>query len=234
MDLEAIAYRLSSSRIARKSLLEVVRDSCPDVLPDGVGGLIGRGGQGEAYALGPDKVLKVGLAKTQSDAEGIMEKLDRLGSNDGGVFVSVFEHGLLCDVEAEGFRADSGTAYFYVMERLTPMDKDDARRASKILTELADIHATKGQDVAQLRKKFHFVKNRELKQDAKAQNQADGTDEWNESNIDGGITAMAIELFDKMIASGMKHVDMNSNNVMKALDGSLRLIDMESTYFLAS
>lgn len=225
MNLEAIALRISSVRTARRSLLDAVRDNCSESLPNDVGGLIGRGGQGEAYALGPDRVLKIGLAKDSSAAESLMDKLDRMESDANDVVVSVFDHGVLCDV-------DGGVAYFYVMERLNPLDDDSARRASKILTELVDLHASSKGDLEQLRKKFLFVKTRELKQEAKLQNKAEDTDEWDETNVDGGITMGAIDLFDRMTKAGMRHVDMNSSNIMKTSGGSLKLIDVESMKFV--
>lgn len=77
------------------------------------------------------------------------------------------------------------------------------------------------------------MKGRELKQEAKFQNQAEGTDTWDETNVDGGITFKAMDLFKRMTDSGFKHVDMNSNNIMKNVDGSLKLIDVESTAFLS-
>lgn len=55
-----------------------------------------------------------------------------------------------------------------------------------------------------------------------------GTDEWDETNIDGGLTRKAVALFDRMTAAGMSHVDMNATNVTRDRDGDLRLIDMES------
>lgn len=234
MDLHRIASRIGQVRVSKVSLLDSVRESCPDKIPYDVGGLLGRGGQGEAYEVGDDKVLKVGIAKSQGDAERVVGKLKAIQSLDDSVFVSVFDFGVLCPVEAEGFRTDSGFAYFYLMERLTPLSKDDARRASKVLTELSDIHSShSGSELSQAMKKFRFVKGRELKQEAKLQNRADGTDDWDETNVDGGITIKAMDLFERMTSAGFKHVDMNSNNIMSARDGSLKLIDVESTAFLS-
>lgn len=232
MGLGLMALRVSGLRAARSGLLDLVLDSCPSLLPGDVGPPLGRGGQGEAYALGEDRVLKIGIARDEGHAKSILEKLDRVKNEEHDVFASVYETGLLCEVEAEGFRTDSGTAYYYVMERLEPLPPDDAKRASKIMTELADMASSGGgSSHEQQRKKFLFVKNRELKQEAKLQNKADGTDEWNESNIDRGVTSKAIDLFDRMTAAGVKHVDMNSSNIMMGSDGRFKLIDLESTRF---
>lgn len=145
-----MASRVARIRVSRDSLLESVRKSCPDMITYDVGGLLGRGGQGEAYEVGDDKVLKIGIAKSQDDAERVIGKLKSIQSLDGDVFVSVFDFGTLCPVETEGFRANSGFAYFYLMERLIPLNKDDARRASKILTDLADLHSShSGNDLLQ-------------------------------------------------------------------------------------
>lgn len=228
MNLAAVARHVA--RLSRPgSLLDAVLEACPDSLPSGIGAPIGKGGQGETYELG-DRVLKIALARSAAEAGSTLSKLEKIRQRGEGVVAAIFESGVLCDVSGiEGLRTDSGTAYYYVMERLEPLSKDDARRASEILSSLAEMHSSaKGHELEQQRKKFLFVRSRELKLEAKLQNKAEGTDEWDETNIDGGLTQKAIALFDRMTAAGMTHVDMNASNVMRAPDGGLRLIDVES------
>lgn len=237
MILRHIAARVAGVRtVSLERLLDKIKDVCPDKVPDDIGQFIGRGGQGEAYeAVGDDAVVKVGIAKDDAAAASLLSKVEKLSEMNQDVFPKILDWGLLCDVEMEGFRSSSGPAYFYVMEKLNPLPKDDAKRASRIMTDMADIHsANSGPKLEAEKKKYLFTRTKELKRDARLQNEADGTEEWDETNVDGGVTRKALDLFERMQRAGLIHRDMNASNIMTDADGNLKLIDMESTAFFKS
>lgn len=188
-----------------------------------IGKFLGAGAYGEAYEVdGGDKVLKISVAKSEAEAEALLSKLDKIGQLNSEVFPKLFDSGILCDVQIPGSKwmVNEGTAYFYVMEKLVPLTKSEAKIVSRTVNDLETIERLPAAQQAQERKKYMFSKARQYKRDGDIE-EGDG------NPLEGGA-----ELFDKLRASGMSHSDMHSQNIMKNAQGQYKLIDLESAKFL--
>lgn len=202
MNLLGIALRLTLS-----SILEKVDEACGDLVPDGVGQMLGRGLHGEVYELpSDDGVIKVGIAKDAAEAQAIVDRITATQSKNKGALADMKEAGVLCDVDTKDKRwvHGQGTAFYYVMEKLEPLPADEAKVAIRTLVDLVELKEDP--------KKYMFSRKRVLKRDGD----------------DPEVADRALDLFQRMKASGISHRDLNAGNIARAADGSYKLIDLES------
>jgi serine/threonine protein kinase len=225
MDFSRIAYRVANvhKRVSLESILETVQKNCPSKLREDIGKLIGTGYYGEAYEVdGGDKVLKVAIGKSDSEAKSFLDKLRDIQSLDSGVFCEVYDFGLLCDVSLPDskYMVKEGTAYFYIMEKLVPIPPNEVKIASRTVNDLEDL--ARKPNYEQERKKYMFSKAREYKRDGDIE--------------DGGVDHLkkGADLFDRMRKAGVGHRDMHTKNILQNADGEYKLIDLESAKILTA
>lgn len=223
MDLVRIARRLASAhrRVSLETILDEVRQNCPAGIAEGVGKFLGAGYYGEAYEVnGGDRVLKVSVAKDEAAANATLDKIRAIDALGSDAFVKVWDYGILCDVDLPGSRymVKSGTAYFYVMERLFPLSADEKKVATRTLADLEEMSKLPGYE--RERKKYMFAKGRLYRRDGDME--------------EGGPDPLskAADLFDRMRAAGAGHRDMHRENIMQNADGQYKMIDLEQAKLL--
>ena len=218
MNLLLIAKLVASrKRTALSDIMEAVRENCPMELKADIGRFIDSGYYGEAYEVdGGDKVLKVGVAKTEEEAETLLSKLDSLSALGSDVFVQVLDHGILCDVDLpkSKYMVKSGVAYYYVMEKLFPIPPGEVKIVSRTVNDLEDM--ARRTDYEKIRKKYLWSKSREDRRDGDIE----------EEGPDPLIKAA--DLWSRMMEAGVTHRDMHTKNIMQDADGHYKLIDLES------
>ena len=199
------------------TILAHVRSECPEMLSPDVGQLLGSGHFGEVYVLGDDRVLKLGIAKSDDVVNALFKRLDSVTSD---ALVRVYDFGRLCHVKLPSTTkhiVKDGIAYFYVMERLFWLPKVDSRIAARTVNDLEELSKRPDYDAA--RKKYVFSMTRRYRQDG---------------DIDGDVdpVAKAVDLFDKLRSSNVFHSDMHAQNIMQDRDGRYKFIDVESARIL--
>ena len=206
-----------ATRIIINTILEEIRDSCPSQLHENIGKLIGSGYYGEVYEI-DDKVLKIGIAKTKSDADIMISKLQRLQSLNSILFAQIFDYGILCDIDLPNskYMIKSGVAYFYLMEHLIPISSNDIKIISRTLNDLEDL--SRKPNYEQLKKKYLWSKSRQYKRDGGIE------------DVDPLIKAAS--LWDNMISSNLSHRDMHQKNIMQNENGDYKFVDLESMNFV--
>ena len=224
MDLVKIARRVASShkRVSLDTILDAVQKTCPaDLRPD-IGKFVGSGMFGETYEVdGGDKVLKVAVAKTEAEASAHLDNIRSLADVDTDVFVGVHDYGILCDVEVPKttkYVNKAGVAYFYVMDKLIPVPKDEAKIAARTMDDLAQMEKAGSDDA----KRKQYLRSRTK------QHLRDGDFEEGGSNP----VAKAMDLYGRMKAAGVGHKDMHGDNIMQDADGRYKLIDLEAARLL--
>jgi hypothetical protein len=112
--LHRIATRVARRRVSLETILDEVKKNCPTEIVQDIGKFLGKGGYGEAYEVdGGDKVLKIGVAETDAKAEELFQKQEKIKALDSDVFVTVYDFGILCEVDMpqSKYMIKSGTAY---------------------------------------------------------------------------------------------------------------------------
>ena len=143
---------------------------------------------------------------------------------DSDVFVKAYDYGILCDIElpeTTKYRNKSGVAYFYIMDRLKPLQGDEAKIAARTMEDLGQMaksgmqHEREGKRkrYLQFKTKYH-LKEGDFEEDGP------------------NPVAKAFDLFDRMIAAGVRHEDIHGDNIMQDTDGQYKLIDLEAAKLL--
>lgn len=188
------------------------------------GSFIGAGTMGEAWAC-QGGVMKVQLAADKSSMQrksASMEKLLKLGPDSPYARVSDFGVvGLISDPMVP-FRRTSGFAYYYVMEKLLPLSPQTAKEASRVLKSLSKIIGDE-----KMIERFIRTEKKRLAYEAHVENKSQRTDKWTAENIDGGDLGRALDLFERMVASGTLHGDYNPQNIMQDSSGRMKFIDLD-------
>jgi hypothetical protein len=227
VDLVKIARRVASShkRVSLDTILDAVQKTCPaDLRPD-IGKFVGSGMFGETYEVdGGDKVLKVAVARNEAEANSHLDNIRALADLNADVFVGVHDYGILCDVEVPKttkYVNKAGVAYFYVMDKLVPVPKDEAKIAARTMDDLAQMEkAGMEHERAGKKKRYLTFKTKyHLKE---------GDFEEGGSNP----VAKAFDLYDRMKAAGVGHKDIHGDNIMQDADGNYKLIDLEAARLL--
>lgn len=204
-------------RVSLETILKEIKQTCPAELHEDIGKFIGSGLYGETYEVdGGAKILKVSIAKTEEAAEQFLDKLKAIQSMDSSVFAEVFDFGILCPIqvpETSKYMVKTGTAYFYVMERLKPINPSEAKIAVRTIHDLREMNVAD-------RKKYFFVKAREYKREGDIE--------------EGGPNPLqkGADLFNRMEAAKVSHRDIHPGNIMQNQDGVYKLVDLESAQLL--
>ena len=226
MDLVRIAHRIihsSSRKISLETILNEIHDNCPSKIKDNVGKFLGAGHYGEAYEIdGGDRVLKISIAKSEIEADKILDKVRSIDNLNSDAFVKVYDYGILCDVDVpnDRYMVKSGIAYFYIMERLLPLSTDEKKVAARTLSDLSDM--TKLPNYEQNLKKYLFSKGRQYKRDGDIE----------EGKPDS--LSQAVDLFNRMRSAGAGHRDAHGQNIMQNTDGQYKMIDLEQAELLTT
>jgi len=222
VNLIRIARAVSSSRrTSVETILDEVQKNCPAGVRADVGKFLGAGYYGEAYEVdGGDRVLKISIAKNEAEAKSILDRVRAIDSLGSDAFVKVYDYGILCDINLPGSRymTKSGTAYFYIMEKLLPLSSDEKKIAVRTLMDLDDMSVKP--DYSRERKKYMFSKGRQYRRDG----------DIGETGSDPLLKSA--DLFDRMRASGAGHRDKHGDNIMQSLDGQYKMIDLEQAKLL--
>ena len=228
MNLRKIATRVANShkRVSLEEILDSVQKSCPIGLRSDVGKFLGSGMFGETYEIdGGDKVLKIAIAKTDAEANAFLDHVRKVAQLDSDVFVKAYDFGILCDVEVPKttkYVNKTGVAYFYIMDRLFPLQSEEAKIAARTMDDLIQIEKS-GMEHERAGKKARYLKFK-TKYHVK------------EGNIEEGGSnpvAKAFDLHDRMKAAGVSHKDIHGDNIMQDADGSYKLVDLEAAKLLS-
>ena len=229
MDLLKIARRVASShkRVSLDSILDVVKQQCPENLRNDIGKFLGRGSFGEVYEIdGGDKVIKIAVAGSgsfstpESEANRYLDKIKALSELNTDVFVGVYDYGILCNVDPP-YPNRKGVAYYYVMDKLIKVPDVEAKIAAKTLEDLFDIG---NQGIGEERENNI---NRYLTFKEKVNKNKGDIDEDGPNPI-----AKAYDLYKRMRASRVRHEDIHKDNIMQDADGKYKLIDLEASKIL--
>lgn len=171
-----------------------------------VGRLLGQGLHGTAFEMGPDRVIKVSVAKDAAAAARHVKDLAGLRQKNSPAIAAIYDVGVLGPVHLSDDRwvNQQGIAFYYVMERLFPLPADEVKLAVRLLNELVGSPADE--------KKVVFVARRVFKRDGE----------------DVGIIDRTLQVFHALQVAGIHHRDINSGVLMANKAGEYKLVDMES------
>lgn len=188
-------------------ILELVQDSCPSDIPD-VGKMLGKGLHGEAYEI-DGNVLKIGIAKDEDEAQKIVDNILSLKSKNNGAFVDVIDAAVLCPIKSEDSRwvLKEGVAFYYIMEKLTPISKDVTKYAARIYWDIIEADK-KGQP---LKGPVNSWKKR-----------------FKSEGDDPKLVDDIMSLYERVKSSGFSHNDIKSDNIGYSESGELKLMDLDS------
>lgn len=128
------SFTLTFNKFAKgKTLLSALMEHC-DIDPRGVGSLIGTGVQGETWDYVDDTVIKIQVSNTE-DVPSIVEDLNFIKNNTPEVYPRVYHAQVICDINDPEINIGltKGTAYYYIMDKLLPLDSQKAEDLAKIL-----------------------------------------------------------------------------------------------------
>lgn len=116
-----------------KTLLQALMEHC-DIDPQGVGSLLGTGVQGETWDYVDDTVIKIQV-KNSEDVPSVVEDLNFIKNNSPEAYPQIYHAQIICDISDEDINIGlkSGTAYYYIMDKLLPLNSEKAKVISKIL-----------------------------------------------------------------------------------------------------
>lgn len=171
-----------------------------------VGRLLGQGLHGSAYEYGPDRVVKVSIAKDARAAAEQVRSLLALRDRNSSALVTMYDAGVLGPVNLSSDRwvTKDGVAFYYVMERVFELPEEERRLATRLLN---DLMAAPGDE-----KKTVFVARRVFKRDG--------------DDVD--IVDKTLKVFRALQADGINHRDINRGALMVTKEGEYRLVDTES------
>jgi len=171
-----------------------------------IGKPLGCGLHGYAFEIDDDKAIKVSIAKNFTIATETVARLKTLQKVQSDAFAMIYDAGVLEHVHLNDERwvNKDGVAFYYVMERLFKLNKEDATLARRLLNQLiADPRQAK---------KTLFVAKRIFQRDGD----------------DVSIVDRVERLFTSIINDNVIHRDINAGALMSNLAGDYKLIDLES------
>lgn len=171
-----------------------------------VGALLGQGLHGSAYEFGPDRVIKVSVAKNDVAAADQVRSLRSLLDRNSAALVTMYDAGVLGPVNLSSDRwvTRTGVAFYYVMERVFELPESERQLATRLLNDLVSAPSDE--------KKTVFVARRVFKRDGE----------------DVGIVDRTLRVFHALRADGIKHRDINRGALMGNKAGEYKLVDTES------
>lgn len=192
-------------------VLNVCKQVCPEKIDFKIINRLGDGADGEVFELEDNKVLKLCIYNTSSDADAetkykyISDVLLTLKNNNAKIFASVYEFGHLGKYTKTLYNNEEQKyiLYYYIMEKLNKISEDEKKVFHSILS-----HEDRG-----LKKNFSILKIKEM-----LRGMSKGLD------FD---TKRVIFFCENIAKQAICHNDIHPRNIMKDNSGNFKLIDFD-------